>query len=215
VTGAGSSPAYIFTVGDVIKNARTGENMLVATIASSTTITATRAFGTTAIAAGAAGDGLFIIGNANEENGGARNVNTTQTAQQSNYTQIFKTTIAVSGTENAAKLYGGKDLPYQRAKKATEHALDIERAFWWGEKKYDITGTQTKPRRTTGGVHEFITSGNSYVQNQGGQLTAPDLNTFLREGFTYGNDTKMLFAGGLVLQAINEIARGTPPKSVA
>ena len=39
-------------------------------------------------------------------------------------------------------------------------------------------------------------------------MTAPDMNTFLREGFTYGNSTKMLFAGGIVLQAINEIARG-------
>ena len=38
--------------------------------------------------------------------------------------QIFKTTIAVSGTEKEAKLYGGPDLPYLRAKKGTEHALD-------------------------------------------------------------------------------------------
>ena len=121
--------------------------------------------------------------------------------------QIFKTTIALSDTEQQANLYGGKDLPYQRAKKGTEHALDIERAFWWGEKKY-TTGTQGKPVRATGGVFEFINAGNSYVQNQGGSLTAPDLNTFLREGFTYGNDTKMMFAGGVVLQAINEIARG-------
>ncbi len=210
VTGAGTSSAYIFTVGDVIKNARTGENLLVATIASTTTITANRAFGTTAAAAGASGDGLYIVGNANEENGGARNVNTTQSTPQTNYTQIFKTTIALSNTEKEANLYGGKDLPYQRAKKGTEHALDIERAFWWGEKNYAtaFNGSQGHPRRATGGVLEFIESGNSYVQNQGGPLTAPDLNTFLREGFTYGNDTKMLFSGGIVLQAINEIARG-------
>ena len=210
VTGAGSSSAYIFTVGDVIKNARTGENMLVASIASTTTITvaaAGRAFGTTTEVSGAVGDGLFIIGNANEENGGARNVNSTRSTPQTNYTQIFKTTIALSNTEKEANLYGGKDLPYQRAKKGTEHALDIERAFWWGEKK-STTGTQGHPMRGTGGVLEFINSGNSYVQNQGGPLTAPDFNTFLREGFTYGNDTKCVFAGGIVLQAINEIARG-------
>lgn len=207
VTGAGSSSAYIFTVGDVIKNARTGENLLVATIASATTITAVRSFGTTAAAAGVVGDGLFIIGNASEENAGARNVNSTRTTPQTNYTQIFKTTIALSNTEKEANLYGGKDLPYQRAKKGTEHALDIERAFWWGEKSSD-TGVQGHPRRSTGGVLEFINSGNSYVQNQSGPLTAPDFNTFLREGFTYGNDTKCLFAGGIVLQAINEIARG-------
>lgn len=153
------------------------------------------------------GDGLFIIGNVNEENGGARHVNTTRVSPQTNYTQIFKTTIALSNTEKESNLYGGKDLPFQRAKKGTEHALDIERAFWWGEKKAD-TGTQGHPRRATGGILEFINSGNSYVQNQGGALTAPDLNTFLREAFTYGNTTKMMFAGGIVLQAINEIARG-------
>ena len=208
VIGAGSSSAYIFTVGDVVKNARTGENFLVTAIASATTLTVTRSFGSTAAAAMVAGDGLFIVGNANEENASARNVNTTRSVAQTNYTQIFKTSIALSGTEDAAKLYGGRDLPYLRSKKATEHALDIERAFWFGQKNSDTSGTQGHPRRTTGGVLEFIEGGNSYIQNQGGALTAPDLNSFLREGFTYGNSTKMLFAGGLLLQAINEIARG-------
>ena len=207
VTGAGTTSTYIFTVGDVVRNSRTGENFLV-TAVSSGALTVTRGFGSVAAAAMNSGDGLFIIGNVNEENAGARNVNSTRTTPQSNYTQIFKTTIAISNTEKAANLYGGKDLPYQRAKKGTEHALDIERAFWFGQKNLDVNGTQGHPRRSTGGVDEFITSGNSYVQNQGGPLTAPDMNTFLREGFTYGNSTKILFAGGIVLQAINEIARG-------
>ena len=207
VVGAGSSSGAIFTTGDVVKNARTGECFTVSTVTSSAIVANARGFGSTAAAAMVDGDGLFIIGNVNEENSGARNVNSTQTAPQTNYTQIFKTTIALSNTEKEANLYGGKDLPYQRAKKGTEHALDIERAFWWGQKFAD-TGLYGHPRRSTGGVHEFINAGNAYVQNQGGSLTAPDMNTFLREGFTYGNDTKVLFAGGIVLQAINEIARG-------
>lgn len=208
VTGAGSSPAHIFTVGDVVRNARTGENVLVTAITDTNTVAITRSIGATAAAAMNAGDGLYIIGNANEENAGARNVNTTRSTSITNFTQIFRTTIALSGTEDAAKLYGGRDLPYLRSKKATEHALDIERAFWFGQKDSDTGGTQGHPRRYTGGVLEFIESGDSYIQNQGGPLTAPDLNTFLREGFTYGNSTKMLFAGGLLLQAINELARG-------
>jgi len=211
VVGAGSSSGYIFTVGDIILNARTGERMLVATIASTTSITvvtAGRSYGTTAAAAGAASDGIYIIGNVNEENSGARNVNTTRSTKETNYTQIFKTSITVSGTEKSAKLYGGADLPYLRAKKGTEHALDIERAFWWSEKNSETGGTQGHPRRSTGGVQEFIEGGNSYVQNQGGSLTAPDFNTFLREGFTYGESTKVFFCGGVVLQAINEFARG-------
>lgn len=211
VTGAGSSSAYIFTVGDIVLNQRTGERMLVATIASTTTITVAatgRSFGATAAAAGADGDGLYIVGNVNEENATARNVNTTRSTKESNSTQIFKTSIAVSGTEKESDLYGGKDLPYFRAKKGTEHALDIERAFWFSERNSSGTGSNSLPMRSTGGVLEFIESNNAYVQNQGGTLTAPDFNTFLREGFTYGNDTKMLFAGGVVLQAINEFARG-------
>ena len=211
VSGAGSSSAYIFTVGDVIMNARTGERMLVATIASATTITVAstgRAFGTTAAAAGADSDGIYIVGNANEENSGARNMNTTRSAKETNYTQIFKTTIGVSGTEDSVETYGGKDIPYLRGKYGTQHVEDIERAFWFGEKKYDTNGTQGKARRTTGGIEEFITAGNSYVQNQGGSLTAPDMNTFLREGFSHGSTTKTLFAGGQLIQAINEIARG-------
>lgn len=205
VTGAGSNSAYIFTVGDVVRNSRTGENNLVTAITDGDTIAITNSYGDTAAATIEAGDGLFIIGNVNSENSGARNVNTTRSVPQSNYTQIFKTTMAVSGTEQAAALYGANDIPYQRAKKGTEHALDIERAFWFGQK---LSETSTYARRATGGIDEFITGGSSYVQNQGGPLTAPDMNTFLRESFTYGNNTKVMFAGGLVLQAINEIARG-------
>ena len=89
----------------------------------------------------------------------------------------------------------------------TQHALDIERAFWFGEKN-DGTGSNSLPQRSTGGVLEFIESSSSYIQNQGGVLTAPDFNTFLREGFTYGDNEKVLFSGGIVLQAINEFARG-------
>lgn len=215
MTGAGTSSGYIFTTGDVVRNMRTGECMVVGTVAATTVQLHVRAFGTTAAAAGLDGDELFIIGNVNEENSGARNVNTTRSAKLTNYTQIFKTSIAVSGTEDASNLYGGKDLPYLRAKKGTEHALDIERALWLGEKKYDVTGTQSHPRRATGGILEFVLSGNSFVQNQGGALTAPDFNTFLREGFTYGNETKYLFAGGLVIQAINEFARGQIQTKVA
>ena len=109
VTGAGSSSAYIFTVGDVLKNSRTGENMLVTAINNAGNISITKAYGTTADLAGVSGDGLFICGNVSEENSGARNVNTTESSKQTNYCQIFKTTIALSNTEKESNLYGGKD----------------------------------------------------------------------------------------------------------
>lgn len=210
VTGSGTSPAYIFTPGDILMNSRTGERMLVGAIAGVSTLTiaaAGRAFGSTSATAGADGDGLFIIGNVNEENSGARNINQTRSSEEYNLTQIFKTTIGASGSENASKLYGGKSLPQLREEKGKEHALDVERAFWFGERK-ETTGTQGKPIRATGGIQEYIEAGNSYVQNQGGLLTAPDFETFLREGFSFGPKQKYFVCGSIVLQAINEIARG-------
>lgn len=121
--------------------------------------------------------------------------------------QIFRRPVGASGTEMEADLYGPKDMPWQRAKAATMHAEEIELAFWFGEKG-STTGSLSKPKRYTGGILEHVESNNAFVQDQGGPLTAPDLNTFLREGFTYGGSTKMLFCGGVVVQAINEIARG-------
>lgn len=109
VTGAGANPAYIFTVGDIVRNARTSENMLVTAITDGNTLAVTNSFGATPAAAILAGDGLFIVGNASAENTGARNVNVTRSTPQTNYCQIFKTSIAVSGTEKASNLYGGKD----------------------------------------------------------------------------------------------------------
>ena len=207
VSGAGSSSGYIFTPGDVILNARTGERMKVATVAGATSITANRSVGTTPATAGVIGDGLYIIGNTNEENATARNVNTTLKTKETNLTQIFRTSISVSNSQKATAQYGEAELPYQRRKKGIEHLLDIERAFIFGEKN-NGTGSNSMPERTTGGILELIEAGNSYVQDQGGVLTAPDLDTFLREGFTYGDSTKLLLCGGPVLSAINEIARG-------
>jgi hypothetical protein len=210
VTGSGSQPAYIFTPGDIVMNARTGERMLVSAYTGTTQIrilTGGRSFGATAAAAGADSDSIFIIGNVNEEGSGARNINVTKSSKQSNVCQIFKKTIGATGTEIASKLYGGGDLDWQQKKAVVEHPKDIERAFWWGEKNDTATGTNGKPMRATGGILEFITGSNAYVQDQGGVLTAPDMNTFLREGMGYG-ETKMLFSGGKVIQAINEIARG-------
>ena len=209
VDGAGTNSAYLFTVGDVVKNSLTDENMLVVEITSGSSITVERAFGSTAAAAIDDDSGLFIVGNVNEENSGARNVNTTRAAKESNYTQIFKTSITVSGTEREANLYGGPDLPYLRAKHGTQHALDIERAFWWGEMKTSYSvGTQGHPRRTTGGILEWIKASGAPIFDATGGLTVAEFNVFLREAFTYGSDSKYLFTGGILLNTLNEVARG-------
>lgn len=207
VAGAGSKSARIFTVGDVVLNNRTGERMVVTAIVDDNNITVIRQQGSTVAAAMVDSDSLFIIGNASAQGSGATNVNETKIFKTTNYTQIFKTSFAVTGTEKESKLYGGDDLRYKRQKKGTEHAIKIEQTFWFGEKF--TTTDNGKKKSFTGGVFEFLNQGNSYIQDQNGVLTAPDFNTFLRNGFVWGQKPrKTLFAGGKVLQAVNEIARG-------
>jgi hypothetical protein len=215
VTGNSTSIAYILTPGDTVMNFRTGERMLVSSIQSATTFRVVangRAFGSSPAVAGAAEDTLLITGNVNEENSAPRALNATRTEKETNYTQIFRTTYGVSNTEEASDLYGGKDLETQCREMGVQHGLDIERAFWLGEKKIvtDTTlSTQGKPMRQTGGILEFLSAGNSYVQNQDGPLTAPDMELFLGEGSAFqSSEERYLFAGSKVLRSINEIARG-------
>ena len=96
MTGAGTNSGYIFTAGDVVKNARTGEVMVIGTVAATTIQLHKRGYGSTAAAALQDGDSIFIIGNVNEENGGARNVNSTQTIPQTNYTLFMNLGVVKS-----------------------------------------------------------------------------------------------------------------------
>jgi len=210
VTGAGSQPGYIFTVGDVFINKRTGERMKVDTVASTTTITVAsggRSLGATAAAAGADGDELFIIGNANEQGSSSRNVNMVRTSKVTNYTQIFRDPVSLTGTEKATKQYGLEPMKHLRMLKAIEHGEGIEKAFIFGEAG-TTTGTNGKIENYTGGVLEHIESNSAYVQDQDGPLTAPDFNAFLQNGFTYGAKEKMLMCGSQILGALSEISRG-------
>ncbi|MFA5396324.1 MAG: DUF5309 family protein [Methanogenium sp.] len=208
VTGAGTNSGYVYTVDDIVYNIRTGEKLRV-TAVSTDNITVDRQYGSTAFAAGAAGDELLIIGTVSEEGSTARNSNSTLIENAYNYTQIFKDSVTLTNSAKATKTYAGNDMKLQRNKVGTKHAYDIEHSMWFGERK-TTTGTNGKRMSLTGGIHEHLNAGNSFVQSQGGLLTAPDFNVFVRESYYYGNDTKSktLFAGSYIISAVNEIALG-------
>lgn len=206
-TGTGGSiivtTISYFTVGDIVKVPRTGECMIVLTVTTGTsTITVTRGYGSTSAAALLATDPLVIIGNANEEGATAPTIKTTKTVTAYNYTQIFRSPFGVTRTEENSELYGGPDLAYERKKKGIEHAVDIERAFLFGEPKEDNAGTH--PLRTTAGVLNFISTN---VTASVGTLTEAKLQTFMESLFQYGSDTKFLFCSPLLLSAINSFAQ--------
>lgn len=187
-----------FTAGDIVKVPRTGEVLSVVSI-STNTITVVRGFGTTAAAAIVDNDPLVIIGNANEEGSGTRGIKTTLEIPKFNYTQIWKTPFGVTNTQNATTLYGGKDMNYQRMKKATEHKIDMARSMYFGELKQDGTGTNAK--RTTKGLLSFLTANN---YDAAGSLTQSEFDNNISEVvFKHGSKDKILLCSARLLSVIN------------
>jgi hypothetical protein len=195
--------SQLFMIGDILKVPRTGECMLITNITAGTnTLTVTRGYGETAAAALVDDDPLVMVGSASAEGAGKRTHKNTNETNMHNFTQIFKTTISLTGTADASKLYGGKDRNWQRKVKGIEHLVDMERAFLFGERKEDTSGST--PKRTTRGLLKFLTQNNV---DAGGALTEWEFETFCQKVFRYGSKKKLLLASPLLVSVINTFAK--------
>jgi len=192
----------LFRAGDIIKIPATGENMLVTAITGNN-LTVSRGYGSTAAAPVADNAYVLNIGPAMMENSSLRTVKSTLESNGYNYTQIFRTPIALSGTEAASKLHGGKDRAYQRRKASIEHKRDIARAMYFGQRKEDTTGAT--PRRAMGGLIEMIGPANSVAFDSGTlPITYRNFDTQVaKAAFRYGSQEKLLIAGPNLASAIN------------
>lgn len=200
--------ATYFRVGDVIRDTTTGEAMEVTGVSASG-IGVNRGLspisGSTSASAVASGDEIFIVSNVNAEGASLRTIKTTQLNNLSNFCEIVRTPMGITGTEAASKLYGGPDRDRLQAQAGIEHMRDWEHICFFGAKKEDTT-TSGAPKRFAGGALDFIQTNRS---NAGGTLTETSFQTFLRTGFRYGSSRKVLFTSPLVLGAIEGFARNT------
>lgn len=193
-----------FAAGDVVKVPRTGEVMLVTGVTTNT-LTVVRGYGVTAAAAIVNDDPLVIVGTAFGEGTGAATPRTINTVTVSNFTQIFKTSVITTKTLEATKLFGGPDRKYQLRKKGIEHAIDIARAGWFGEKKEVIDGENV--RRTTSGVLAMLGTQAPTYDAQNALTERNFEKLFLEEAFKYGSKTKVLFASPRVISVINDFGK--------
>jgi hypothetical protein len=193
-----------FTVGDLIKVPRTAEVMQV-TAVSTNTLTVTRSIGDTTDAAALVDDDpLFIIANALAQGSAKRNATSTKKTAVFNYCQIIKETIGFTNSFAEYGLYGGNDPKYQRRKKGIEFKKWIERAFIFGEKAADTSGTH--PQYYTGGIIEKIAT--NITTDANGTLTEAELfAAFMRDGFRYGSGKKFFFCGRIYASAIDTWGR--------
>jgi len=198
----------LYSVNDLVKVPSTGEVMLVTSVDPvNNTITVQRGIGETAPALLGNDDPLVIIGNAHKEGSLAPEAKGTIVETVYNYTQIFRTTVKVTKTQEASELYGGSDRLYQRRKKAIEHAVDIERAFLFGERSEDLSGSE--PRRTTRGVISFLTASTDNILDvsSDGKLSEGLLEEFFESLFRYGSSKKVCFASARLISIFNAFGR--------
>lgn len=199
-----------FKAGDLIMVPRTGEVMRVTSVAASV-LTVTRAWAGSAAAlhASSVADELFCVGYAGAEYAGAPSMILTQVSALYNYTQIFRSPLGASRTVTQTDMYTGNERDYLRNKTGKEHAIDIERAMFFGKRAATTTtvSSATRDIRSMGGLTQYVTTNVTSMASTGlASLTVWE--DFLRTGFRYGSDTKFFFCSPLTIQKINELAMG-------
>jgi len=198
----------VYKAGQVVQNVLTGEQMRVVS-ASSNTVTFTRGWGTTSATTVSDNDTLVIIGNANAEGAPFPTPLTSQVTKKTNYTQIFREPLTVTGTQDSTDLYaGGNDLNELRREHLRLHMLDIERQFLFGEKKEDVStvGSTSGPIRSTGGVKEFLST-NVSTPGTTGILTEAVFEAWIQNIFTKGGDKRLGLLSPLTASAVNSWAK--------
>ena len=152
-TGAGvltvAHPGY-FRVGDLVQLDK--EAMLVTAVSDVSTIGVTRAYGATGAAAHNAGGAITIIGNAALEGEDTDEDRTTRQVRKSNYCQIMKVGVKISGTAQAVGwITTGDKLADAKVMRLRELLRDLEKTTLLGRTDVATIGSDTA-RRTMAGI---------------------------------------------------------------
>ena len=219
--GAGyNAAATTFTVdaysdivpGDLVRNERTGEIMMIATTPSTTSVTVTRAVGSVVAAAILDNDDLFTIGNAFEEGSTRPSAVAIIADRYVNNTQIFRNSWAVTKTAAAIpQIAGAGYVSESRQDCAALHAMAIEKALFFGQK---FMGTKNGQSLHT--MEGIIARVNAAASGNVTTLGATTNWTQLEAGLDKtlqtvtdpkGGNIRTMFVGGTARRVIHNIAR--------
>lgn len=187
-TQFGVDHASRFRIGDLVQVLGSLEVMIV-TATDSTTITVERAYGGTTRESLADNQKLVILGNAALEGSDRPSTRFTNRARRQNYTQIFTSSVEVSGSQLAVDAIGIADeLDYQKQERLRELLRDLENCVINGTAAAaDPQGTSTVRRTMNGLIRAIQTNryepGVSGFPNGGGSgddLTEDILNLAMR-----------------------------------
>ena len=152
---------------------------------------------------------LVIAGHADQEGGTSPDPVSFDATTDFNYTQIFKTSISVSGTLQNTYLRTGDKEQEQLTKSLKLHMGDIERAMFFGRRD-EVNGSTANPTRYTGGLLSSITnvsdaasafaSANTITEKEFDRLLVEDI-------FAYGSAEKIAFCGPRCISNLMEIGK--------
>lgn len=170
-----------YQVGAVFKNQTTGEYLQVTAVAANT-LTFSRGFAGTSAATITNGDNLYMISDASLEGADVTVDTSRPRARLSNYCQIFKKDVIISGTTQAVNHLGvSNEWEYQKMKKMRENLRDLEKAVILGKLSGNTLGSATA-YRTFKGVWDFISTNSSSL----GTLTPDTLDDVIKLGWDNG-----------------------------
>jgi len=205
--------------GMILRADATGENIIINSVPTSTSIVVTRAVGNVAAGSITASTNLYQVGNAFEEASIRPNALIINPVRITNLTQIFRNTWAISDTIRTTQMIAGDtNIAESRQDCAAFHAADIEKALFFGQK---YQGTRNgQPFRTMDGLVSIVGNLSYYpssysavnVNAAGGTTNYTQLEGFLDPVFNQATDPKVanervLFVGGAAHRVINNIGR--------
>ncbi len=211
-TTFGVSNASRFRVGDQIQLDGSTEVMLVTAVdTSGGTVTVVRGYGGSTATALANATPISILGNAALEGDDASSARFTARSRKINYTQIFASTVEVSGSELAVRQLGIKDeLNYQKQQRTRELLRDLENCVINGRAPAATQEGSSTVRRTMRGIIPHLTT-NKFSPGVNGfpgdsSVTEEQLNTALRNIWKQSTgQVDLIVLGGVQKRAINQI----------
>lgn len=197
----------------------TGENILIQAVISPTQVSVQRGIGSTAAANIAASINLYQIGSAFEEASLRPNALAINPVRITNLTQIFRNTWAISDSARATQVIAGDtNVAENRQDCAAFHAVDIEKALFFGQKSASTRNGQ--PFRTMDGIYSIVNNlsyypsyyGSPNVTIAGGTTNYTQFESAFDPCFNQATDPKVanervLFVGGTAKKVINNIGR--------
>jgi hypothetical protein len=200
-----------FRAGHVIMDELTNEKMLVtADPTSATSIAVSRAFGTTAaVASSGTADPFLVIGNVNAEGAGSPNVIYYSPVPIFNFTQIFRTPLYLTRTALKTRLRTGNAYQEARREVLELHAIEMERAFIFGEQIASV-GANGQPMRATGGVVSFLGADATFTNIWDFSTLTFNMTQWeltLENALRYGSSEKLLLAGSTLINYLNQLVK--------